>query len=81
MTIIVMGRDGGSEIAWHIERKKQIRRIMRETVGEIDIITASLPSLLSAFAHIVFALAISASLFLASKAPSETSRKKGACNF
>lgn len=44
---------------------------MQATEGEIDIITASLPSLLSAFAHIVFASAISGSLYLAGKAPFE----------
>lgn len=41
---------------------------MLEAEGEIDIIAASFPSLLSAFAHTVFALAISAYLFLSNKA-------------
>lgn len=50
-----------------IESERNKRRIMLE--GEIDIIAASFPSLQSAFAQIVFALAISAYLFLSNKAP------------
>ena len=44
-----------------------MRGKLQETEGEIDIITAHLPSLLSA--HSVFAPKINASLFLASEAP------------
>lgn len=52
-----------------IESERNKRRIMLEAEGEIDIIAASFPSLQSAFAQIVFALAISAYLFLSNKAP------------
>lgn len=52
---------------------------LQETEWEIDIITAHLPPLLSA--HSVFALAVSASLFLASEAPFDMNWKETVRNF
>lgn len=53
-----------------VERARETMRIKLDTQGKTDIIIiASLLLLLSVSAHIVFALTISASLFLFGKAP------------
>lgn len=62
-------RKGEKKGETEVERARETMRIKLDTQGKTDIIIASLLLLLSVSAHIVFALTISASLFLFSKAP------------
>lgn len=62
-------RKGEKNRETEVERARETMRIKLDTQGKTDIIIASLLLLLSVSAHIVFALTISASLFLFSKAP------------